>query len=328
MNSYPEQHCRPLLRNLVILSLTLGVMTGCGESDANNPSTQVVAKVNGDEISVHQVNNAVAQIPNVTPENVDKVRSEVLEKLINQQLAIQQAEERKIDRSSEVMMKIDAAKREILTRAYLSQVVASLPKPSEDEAQKFYQEHPALFSERRIYNLQEIVLQQPHPPAAELRELIAGKSMAEVEAALKAQNISYNTNSGTRAAEQIALPVLDGLAEIKDGETKVVETPKAVLILHVAASQSAPVTEEVAMQRIPQYLANEQAKEAITADLDRLKAKADIKYMDASAADGDQAADPGSQSPAPEQSTAQPAAQPQAAERNADNSTEKGISGL
>lgn len=313
-------------RRIAVLSLALLAMAGCADSDANNPNTQVVAKVNGDEISVHQVNNAIAQIPNVTPENVEKVRGEVLDKLINQQLAIQQAEEHKIDRSTEVMMKVDAARREILTRAYLSQVVASLPKPGENEAKEFYTSHPALFAERRIYNLQEIVLEQPHPPAAQIRELIAGKSMDQIAAALKAQNISFSTNSGTRAAEQISLPVLNGLAEIQDGETKVVETSKAVLILHVAASQSAPVSEEAALQRIPQYLANEQAKEAITADLDRLKAEADIEYMNQpAAAAGSKEA---TAKPAKQTTAAQPAARPQSAETNADNSTEKGISGL
>jgi EpsD family peptidyl-prolyl cis-trans isomerase len=324
MKTNPGFIRRSSLQNTVILSLALCVMAGCGKHDP--AATQVVAKVNGDEISVHQVNTALSQIGNIPPADVEKVRREVLDKLINQQLAIQQAEDKKIDRSTDVMMRIDAAKREILTRAYLSQVVAALPKPSEEEAKAFYTEHPALFSQRRIYNLHEIVLGTPHPSAEEVRQLVAGKSMDEIMATLKDKNITFNTSSGTRAAEQIALPVLNGLAEIKDGETGVVETPKALLILHVDASQSAPVTEEVALQRIPQYLANEQAKKAITEDLERLKAKADIKYMDQPTG---VASAGGNQANSQQQTAAKPAEQPQvAAEPDASTSTKKGISGL
>ena len=309
-----------------ILGLTLCLAAGCSKHEAT-PATQVVAKVNGDEISIHQVNNALAQVGNVSPENVDTVRHEVLEKLINQQLAVQQAEDRKLDRSTEVMMKVDAARREILTRAYLSQVVASLPKPSEEEARTFYQEHPALFAQRRIYNLHEIVIQKPHPSAEDIRQLIAGKSPDQIATELKQRNIVFNTSSGTRAAEQIALPILSGLANIKDGETGVVETPEALVILHVDTSRDAPVSEEMAMQRIPQYLANDRAKKAISEELDRLKAKADIEYMNqtasAEAAAGKtQASNPGAAA------TQAASVKPEPAKPDTQSSTEKGIAGL
>ena len=225
------------------------------------------------------------------------------------------------------MVKIDAAKRDILTRAYLNQVVAALPKPSEEEAKKFYNEHPELFAQRRIYNLHEIVLENPPISADELRALVAGKPMDEISSILEQQNIKFSTNSGTRAAEQIALPVLAKLADVKDGETIVVEQPKALLILHVNASQSAPVSEELAMQRIPQYLANEQAKKAITDDLKRLKAEADIEYV-TQTAKADTGA--GGLAKTPEKAVAKPAA-PAAkpgSESDADASAAKGISGL
>ena len=310
-----------------VLSLTLCLAAGCSQQQSEAQATQVVAKVNGDEISVHQVNNALAQMRNVSPENVDKARQEVLDKLINQQLAVQQAEESHLDRSTEVMMKIDAAKREILTRAYLSQVVASLPKPSEEEAKTFYQEHPALFAERRIYNLHEIVLENPHPPADEIRALVAGKSPDEIASALQQRSIPFNASSGTRAAEQIALPILGSLAKVKDGETSVIETPEALVILHVDTSRSAPVSEEAAMQRIPQYLANNRAKQAITEELDRLKAKADIQFMNqtASAEAATGTAQAGNKGRAAAKAAP---TQPQPAEADAQSSTAKGIAGL
>lgn len=268
---------RKVLSSALVVGLASLLITGC--TDKHKPATQVVAKVNNDEISVHQVNNALAQIPHLAPEDTDKARQDVLAKLVNQQLAVQQAISQKLDRTPEVMMQIDAANREILTRAYLSRLVAGLTKPSAEDAKKFYDTHPELFAQRRIYNLQQISIPNPHPAIADLQKMIAGKSMAETEAGLKAQNIVYTSNSGTRAAEQIALPMLTELAKLQDGQTSIMETPQLAMIVHIEASQLAPVSEDLAMQRIPQYLMNEQAKIAINDNIEHLKSKSKIEYM-------------------------------------------------
>ena len=262
----------------MMIGLSLLMLSGCSD-DVDKPATQIVAKVNDDEITVHQLNSAVAKIPNVTPENVDAVRKEVLEKLINQQLAVQQAEKNKLDRSAEVVMMMDAAEREILTKAYLGQVVAILPQPSEAETSKFYNEHPELFAERRIYKLQEIVIPTKDAPVDQIKQATSGKSMEEMANWLKSQNIQFRSNGAPRAAEQISLPMLAQVASMQDGETKVIETADAMTIVHLVASEEAPVTKEIAMQRIPRFLANEQAKTAINEDLDRLKTTAKIEYL-------------------------------------------------
>ena len=262
-----------------MVSLSLTVLTGCSDSETEKPATQIVAKVNDDEITVHQLNSAVAKVPNVSPENVDEVRKEVLEKLVNQQLAVQQAEKNKIDRSAEVVMMMDAAKRDILTKAYLSQLVGNLPQPSEQESSKFYDEHPELFAQRRIYKLQEIVIPRKDAPLDEIREAAGSKSMDDMVAWLKSKNIPYRTAGATRAAEQISLPMLAEVSSLQDGQTKLIETPEALTVVHLISSELSPVDKEAAMQRIPRFLANEQAKDIINEDLQRLKTAAKIEYL-------------------------------------------------
>jgi EpsD family peptidyl-prolyl cis-trans isomerase len=301
-------------RNTLIIAMSLFVMSGCSES--KKPATQIVAKVNDDEISVHQVNTAMAKIPNVTAENADKVRAEVITKLINQQLAVQQAEKQKIDRSAEVMMMVDAAKREILTRAYLSQLVSGLPKPSEEEAGKFYDAHPELFAERRIYKVQEIIIPAANAPVAELQQLAADKPMEEIVNTLKAKQIPFTTNAGVRAAEQISLPILAEISKVPDGKTTVIETPQAVTVVHVVSSEVAPVSKEAALKRIPQFLMNENAKVAINEDLERLKSTAKIEYINVP----DNLAQKAAETPAASTKTA--------ADNPATGNVEKGIAGL
>src|SRR5262245_57262956 len=111
---------------LVFAALLLAPVLGCGEKDdakkTTRVPTQVVARVNGDEITVHQINNVLARSQNIDPELAAQAKREILERLIDQQLAKQKAIENGLDRSPNVMQALEAAKNEILARAYLEQV--------------------------------------------------------------------------------------------------------------------------------------------------------------------------------------------------------------
>ena len=146
------------------LLLVMFLAIGCGKKEEAKAATQVAAKVNADEITVHQVNNVLARSPNVTPEIAEKAKREILNRLIDQQLAKQQAIEKKLDRSPNVVQAIEAAKDEILARAYLEHVAGAQPRPTEEEIKKYYAEHPELFARRRVFNLEEILMQPTGRP--------------------------------------------------------------------------------------------------------------------------------------------------------------------
>lgn len=308
--------------SILALSLALG-LAGCGSKDDKKPASQVAAKVNAEEISVHQINFVLSRsgAGNVTPEQAPKVRREVLEKLVDQQLAVEQAIEKKLDRSPDVVMAIEAARREILARAYVDQLTGALAKPTAEEAKKYFSEHPQLFAERRVYNIQEIVLPASAGVASQLRDMItAGKPIEEIANWLKNKDIKFSGGSATRAAEQIPLDLLPKVHVLKDGQGMVIDGAEATTVMRVVASQSAPVTEAAALPRIQQYLGNQRASEAAASEFKQLKAKAKITYQGEFAnADGTAAA------PAP--TPAKPAA---AAAKPAPAATniEKGVAGL
>jgi EpsD family peptidyl-prolyl cis-trans isomerase len=231
---------------------------------------------------VHQINQVLSRsnTGGATPEQVKAMSREVLEKLIDQQLAIDQATEKKLHRSPEVVAEIEASRRDILARAYLQSVAAELPKPTADETHKYFADHPQLFSERRIFNVQE--LQAPASPATaeQLRSMAAaGKSAEEAAAWLKSKGIRFGGGNATRPAEQIPLEALPKVAALKDGQSVVLETPQGLTFMRVVASQAAPVAEDAAGPRIQQFLANQRAGEAVKANMKQLRDSAKITYM-------------------------------------------------
>lgn len=267
----------PDCRGRMLVAAVALVLSGCNAD--KKPTTQLAAKVNGDEISVHQVNNALSQTRATPSEKIEGARRQVLDKLIYQQLAVQQAIEEKLDRSPEVVMAIDAARRDVLTRAYLGKVAAAVTPPAAEEARKYYDAHPELFAQRRIFNVQEIGVPPGAVSVESLREIAAGKSMDEIAAWLKNRNVAFATKSERRSAEQIRPEVLATLHALKDGQTAVVDSPQGVAVIRVAASVAAPLDEAASLQAIQQFLASQQGREAIALDMERLRGKAKIEYL-------------------------------------------------
>lgn len=257
-------------------------LTACGKKDSTAPATQVAAKVGSEELSVHQINQVLSRTntSGASPEAVKAMSRDVLEKLIDQQLAVTKAIDSKLDRTPETVAAIETAKRDILARAYLQKVAAAQPKPTAEEAQKYYAEHPQLFSQRRIFNIQEIVAPASPGLAEQLRSMAAsGKSMEDVAAFLKAKDIKFNGGSASRPAEQIPLEILTKVHVLKDGQNLVLDSPKSVTYLRLASSQASPVDQATALPRIDQFLTNQRASEAIAADMKQLRASTTITYM-------------------------------------------------
>lgn len=321
---------RPFKTTALLCAMTLAVLglAACGKSEESGKATatQVAAKVGSEEISVHQINQVLQRTntSGASPEAVKGLGREVLEKLIDQQIAVDQATEAKLHRSPEVVTQIEAARREILARAYLQQLTSSLAKPTAEEAKKYYADNPQLFSQRRIFNVQEIVVPATPEVLAQLRGFAtAGKPIEDVAAWLKGQNIKFNGGAATRAAEQIPLEVLPKVHALKDGQSAVLESAQNLTFLRVASSQSAPVPEAAALPRIEQFLANQRANEAITSNIKQLRASTKITYMgefDAPVASA--AAAP--TTPAP----AAPATPAPVADDKAKSVIEKGVAGL
>ncbi len=312
----------PVMRNLRLLlplAALIAGLAGCSKDD-KKAATQVAATVNSKELSVHQINFLLARSgANATsPEQTAALRKNVLERLIDQQLAVEEALEKKLDRSPDVVMALEAARREVLARAYIEQVGAGIVKPTDDEVKKYHSANPALFSERRVYALQEITVPSAAGMFNQLRDLAAAaKSMEDIVAALRTRNIQFNAGSATRAAEQLPLEVLPKIHALKDGQITVIEVAGNSTVVRLVSSQSAPVAEAVALPRIQQFLANQRAGEAAARDIKRLKEKAKITYA------GDFAAGAPAVVPAaPATPAATPAAPP------ADSNFEKGLRGL
>jgi EpsD family peptidyl-prolyl cis-trans isomerase len=261
----------------MVLALSTVLLAACG--DGKPPATQVVAKVNKDEITSHQI-DYVASRTRMTPENAAQSRKKILDLLVDQQIAVQQAIDRKLDRSPEVIAAIDMAKRDILAKAYFNQLASTVTEPSEAEIKAYYNAHPELFGQRRSFVLQEISVPTDKAPKDLLRQQAAtNKPLPEISALLKKENVPHATNAAKVMSEQVPAHVLSKVSQLKDGQNGIVETPQATFLLRVSASQPAPIDEKAAQAPIRKLLMVQKNREAVSRTMADLKQKAQIEYL-------------------------------------------------
>jgi len=262
-----------------ILTAALLVL-GCDEKKKGGDASQAAAKVNSEDITVQQINQVLQQQRGLRPEQAEAASKQILERLIDQELAAQKAIELKLDREPRVLQQIEAAKREIISRAYLDKAGEAASTPTPEEIAKYYDEQPALFKGRRVYNLQEINIEAKAEQVPLLKEkLEASRNVAEFVESLKAAGFAFSANQAVRAAEQLPLRSLANFGAMKDGQAMLNASPTGAQVIVLAGSSLQPVTLEQARPAIEQFLLNERRREILAKDLKALRDAGKIEYI-------------------------------------------------
>lgn len=279
----PQQpHGGRTWRRLALASAVAGaalMLAACGGGSGAKAS-QTAAKVNKEEITVHQINFVLQRQPGLKPEQAETASRQVLERLIDQELAVQKAQDMKLDRDPRVVQQIEAAKREIISRAYLERLGESVAKPTAEEIAQYYKDKPALFAERRIYNLQELNVEAKPEQFTAIRDKLGqAKNMQEFVDYLKSQDIRFTGSQAVRAAEQLPLNSLDAIARMKDGDSMLNAGPNGLIVIYLAGSRLQPVPEAQARPAIEQFLLNQRKTDLAQKEVKDLRGAAKIEYV-------------------------------------------------
>jgi EpsD family peptidyl-prolyl cis-trans isomerase len=254
-------------------------LAACGDKK-DKAASQTAAKVNKEEVTVHQINFVLQQQRGLKPEQADAASKQILERLIDQELAVQKADEMKLDRDPRVVQQLEAVKREVLARAYAEKVGEAAAKPTPEDIKKYYDENPALFSQRRVYSLQEIQIEAAADQVPALRAKLGEvKNITEFVEHLKTTGLRFAGNLAVRTAEQLPLASLKTFAVMKDGQALLNPTPNGAVVIVLASSRAQPVSEEQARPAIEQFLLNDRKRKLLEDDRKALRTAATIEYV-------------------------------------------------
>lgn len=259
---------RARLGAIALAAMAAVLLSGCGPKKDGAPTeasgSEVVAKVNGEELTAAQLTIALQKQRGMRPDAGDAASKQVLDQLIDEQIVAQKAVTAKLDKDPKVVEQIEAARRDILARRFIEAAAETANKPADDAVQKFYDSRATLFAQRKVYTLQRLDIQAPDERRAEVDAHIQSlKSFAELNDWLKSQKLVFTVKQEQDASEQLPPTVLEKLATLKAGESMAVPAQSGISALTLVSSASAPKTLADARPAIEQYLSGQGRREVI-----------------------------------------------------------------
>jgi len=270
---------KPCHASLIALTALAMLLSGC-EKPATAVKNETVATVAGDKISEAELNLAVSRLGELNEAQTAEAKSKLLQALVDQRLVAQAAKKAGLDKEPAVDVAMAQASRQVLAEAYAERSFKDVAKPSDTEIADYYNQHPELFSQRRIYRIQELELKLDPSRMPEVEaKLKSSHSLGDFVNWVKEQGIEGKTAVAVKPAEQIPAPLLGRLSQMKDGQvTFFPGRPGHVLLQQLQESQLQPVSLEQAKNAIERALTTQKRKERLEAELKKLRAAAKIEY--------------------------------------------------
>lgn len=252
-------------------------------------ATQVAARVNGRDITVHQINDrmaALSAMPAAAGRDGAPQPRQALDHLIDMTLVGQAAEASGLDREPQVLRQMQAARQEVIARAWVQQVSEAETAPGGEEVRRFYDEHPDWFAQHRVFVVQElradVSTEQREALWSQIEPLMArpaASAVREIGRILDRQGVTWATGTGQRGSEQLPASLLASLGRLSVGQGLRVPEEGALRLWWLQAVHEQPLTWSQARPLIERQLWTQRRTERTRQEIQRLREQARIELQ-------------------------------------------------
>lgn len=195
-NRFAAVSTSPKGRVAIVATALVLSLAACGEKDAKLPEGQVVATIDGKDITIHEINAELAGVraPEDTPRKF--LEQVALARVIERKMLAEEARKLKLANTPQYLLSKARAEETLLVQALQGDIQNKVPRTTREAAQKYIEENPQVFGERRLFAIDQI--QFLRPANLEKLPLASAKTMGEVERILIDANIEYR-----RAPQQV-----------------------------------------------------------------------------------------------------------------------------
>lgn len=278
-----------------VLSVLCLALAGCGSKDA--PTGQVVATVDGVEITQSELNAELGGRRAPNAEAQKQLQQAVLEQMIARVLLAKAAKDQKVDQTPEGAVAKQRAEQTVMINLLESKLGKAATQVAPEEVEQFISSNPDLFANRRIYLVDQIIVPSPSPQL--LKALEPLNTMDEVRAELAKNSLPNNIAMGTVDSLSLGPDAAKQIAGLAPNTVFIIPSPGAVRINHVRETQSSPITGEdatrVGRELLVRTRASAQVQNGINAILreGRAKVQYNAAFKPAAAPKGGQPAPAG-----------------------------------
>lgn len=262
-------------RGLFALALGGALLVGGCQS---KPEGQVAAVVNGEEVTMTELNTELANAR--IPDNVDKklVQRQALQRIIERKLLANAAREDGLDQTPEFVVRRQQLEDALLVQLLSQKVGRGIKVPTNADTDKFMAANPGMFSNRVIYAVDQIRFATP---AREdyLKQLAAAKTMDQVVSALDGLKIKYERGNVAVDSAQVPPPMLAQIQKVPPGEPFVVPMGNMVAVSLITGTKPAPLGGDQVRPLAANAVRQGELGKALQQRLKSERAEAKIEYQ-------------------------------------------------
>jgi EpsD family peptidyl-prolyl cis-trans isomerase len=250
------------MRKLCVTALTLAVglqLAGCGDKA---PTGQVAAKVGGDEITVQEIQ---AELNGYVPPDAKTRKAaeqQALQNIVQRKLIAKAAEQAGVSKSPEFAVQKARMEDALLMQAWQQNLVKAVPDPSPEQVQQYLSQHPELFANRKIFEVDQLRMPAVNDPKlfAELKPL---NSLDDIARVLQSHGIRFETGKATLDSLALGPQLLAQIDKLPPGEVFVLPSGRMLVANKITGTKAEPVPNDVAAKLAAQIIKSGQAQESV-----------------------------------------------------------------
>lgn len=260
---------------LHILSVAAAALlvAGC-ESE---PTGQVAAVINGEEITLAEVNAELAGANIPADADKEEVQKAALQRIIDRRLLAETAREEELDKSQDFLIRKRQLEDALLVQLLGQKLSRTTSVPTDREIDAFVKKNPGTFSERTLFKVDRIQFRAPDNPEV-LKQFADDHSMEAVAARLKNLNIDFDRQPAQMDSARLGEDRLKQILSLPAGEPFLVEEGGVVTVGVITGQQSQPIPGGEVKPLATQAMRNQSLSDAMRQRLEAAKASAEIEY--------------------------------------------------
>ena len=243
------------------------------------PTGQVVATVDGEEITVAELRAEMAGAPAQPNAAAAKAMEKAaLSEIVARKLMAHAAHDQNLDKSPEFAMMKQRANQTLLAQALQRKLASTVLTASRPDAEAFVTAHPTMFANRKILTLDQLRMPRPKTPA-DLKDFEPLHSLPEIEAMLNKKGIPFQKSVQTVDTLQADPNVIDKLEKLPPGEPFMIPAGDAIVVNQIKDAKLSPVTGDDAVKVALVAVRNMKTQQAVATGVNNLLAANETKIQ-------------------------------------------------
>lgn len=250
------------------------LVSGCHKE----PKGQIVAIVNGDEISQQELNAELQGVRIPDSANRDELRKQILQRLIDRKLIVQKAREQGLDKTPEFVAQQRRLEENLLVSLLGQKIASTVPMPDDRDITQYIADNPTQFAGRERLLLDQIQFQAPK----DVKRLMALKdahSLDEIAVGVQKLGLGFSRGKGVIDTGRLDPQLIGVINKLPPGEPFVLPSNGQFIASVIVGRDSTPTPTNVSRLAAAEMVRRKELVAESKAQVARARTTAEIQYQ-------------------------------------------------